>query len=245
MKAEVFERAEPDALSRYKDALDISNKLAQGAKDAQTFATTKDLEAKKQRLKLLKMLAGSTTDPRIIKAIAREVAEIARSLGNAAAGSGGGMVQVTANPSASSGDAAGGVAATAPVTTAQAAEGATEGNTSPAELSPQTVSVASPATNEGDDSIKDQVRELLQLAKKILEKLRTLVIPGSRESEEIEKANREVLKAASAFGISLDGSSESSPQQSSAVGDDTLSSSVSASLTVVEVSTVTSVNIEV
>lgn len=255
IKEDVFARADPDAKRAYEDALDISNKLAQGAKDAQSFATTKDLEAKKARLKLLKMLAQSATDPRTIRAIAREVAEIARSLGNAAASGGGGVVTATANStSAASGDASavaaasadGGVAAAtaeaAPASAATAeaasASASTSGETAPAQ---QTQSVASPGAAGGDDSIKEQVRELLQLAKKILEKLRSVVLPGSRESEEVEKANREVQKAASAFGISLDQASQST-SPSDAAGAEASGAAITASVTVVEV---TSVNIKV
>ncbi|WP_074766760.1 hypothetical protein [Magnetospirillum fulvum] len=275
IKEDVFARADPDAKRQFEDAINISKKLAQGAKDAQAFATTKDLEAKKARLKLLKMLAQSATDPRTIRAIAREVAEIARSLGNAAAsgGGGGGMVQANATASVASGegaatldnatasvasgegaatlDAASGTEAAASdavVATGAGAEGADaeEGSQTAdtAAAQSQGEAVAAPGAGGADPSIKEQVRELLQLAKKILENLRSKVLPGSRASEEIEKANREVLKAASAFGISLDGSSDpaSSPEgggsEAVAVGSDL-------SLSVVEVTTVASINIEV
>jgi len=253
IKEDVFARADPDAKRAYEDALDISNKLAQGAKDAQSFGTAKDLEAKKARLKLLKMLAQAATDPRTVRAIAREVAEIARSLGNAAASGGGGEVTATANSaSAASGDASAVAASSAegavsaetaeaavPTGTATAETGAAEDKAAvPAE---QTQSVAAPGAAGGGDSIKEQVRELLQLAKKILEKLRTLVLPGTRDSEEVEKANREVQKAASAFGISLDQASQSS-SPSDATGAEV---SVTASVSVVEVAEVTSVNIKV
>jgi len=257
IKADVFARADPDAVSRYQDSLDISDKLAQGAKDAASFATTKDLEAKKERLKLLKMLAQSATDPRTIRAIAREVAEIARSLGNAAGSGSGGMVQTTAAPSAAAGDAAAASAATATGATASGAAGAEAAVSVPgvasgeaaattdgsAAAQPQTQSVAGLGGSGTDESIKDQVKELLQLAKKILETLRTRVLPGSRAAEEVEKANREVLKAASAFGISLDGESESSSSvPSSEAGSETTSVDVSATVAVVAV---TSVNIKV
>jgi len=261
IKEEVFARADPDAKRAFEDAISISKKLAQGAKDAQAFATTKDLEAKKARLKLLKMLAQSATDPRTIRAIAREVAEIARSLGNAAASGGGGMVQANAATAVASGDGAvpvdaaaggegavGGEAAVAAAASAAGGESARGEGGVPtgdaAATQPESTAVASPGAGGADASIKDQVRELLQLAKKILEKLRSKVLPGSRASEEIEKATREVLKAASAYGISLDGSSDASTQgegggsEASAVG-------VTLSLSVGEVAAVASVNIEV
>lgn len=268
IKEDVFARADPDAKRQYEDALDISKKLAQGAKDAQNFATTKDLEAKKARLKLLKMLAQSATDPRTIRAIAREVAEIARSLGNAAANGGGGSVTATAtsatatSATAVSADASGGVAASAATAdggaltvSAQAApaaatEAGAEAQTAAADgakaagLTEQAQSVAAPGAPGGDDSIKDQVRELLQLAKKILEKLRSIVLPGTRESEEVEKANREVLKAAAAFGISLDDRSQSASPSDSA-GAEASDVAAVASVTVVDVAEITSVDIKV
>jgi len=254
VKEDVFARADPDAKRAYEDAIDISKKLAQGAKDAQTFATTKDLEAKKERLKLLKMLAQSATDTRTIRAIAREVAEIARSLGNAAASGGGGAVTATAavasaatadgtvaaSVSAESGaSAVAAEAAPAAATESGAvAQAATAEGAKAAGPTEQTQTVAAPGGAGGTDSIKDQVRELLQMAKKILEKLRSRVLPGTRESEEVEKANREVLKAASAFGISLDqtAGAASSPAEASGSG---------AVDVVVEVTEVTSINIKV
>ncbi|EPY00576.1 hypothetical protein [Magnetospirillum fulvum] len=263
IKEDVFARADPDAKRQYEDALDISKKLAQGAKDAQNFATTKDLEAKKERLKLLKMLAQSATDPRTIRAIAREVAEIARSLGNAAASGGGGSVTATATTAtAVSADASGAVAASAATAgegaltvSAQAAPAAaTEAGAvaqttaadgaKAAAPTEQAQSVATPGAPGGDNSIKDQVRELLQLAKKILEKLRSSVLPGTRESEEVEKANREVLKAAAAFGISLDDRSQSA-SPSDGAGAETSDVAAVASVTVVDVAEITSVDIKV
>lgn len=253
VKEDVFARADPDAKRAFEDALDISKKLAQGARDAQAFATTKDLEAKKERLKLLKMLAQAATDPRTIRAIAREVAEIARSLGNAAASGGGGMVQANAATAPVSAEGAataattsgteGAVAASAPVG-GEAVSGEGSAPAQGAAAQPNGVAVATPGAQDGDGSIKDQVRELLQLAKKILEKLRTKVLPGSRASEEIEKASREVLKAASAFGISLDGPSDAASQPAGGESD-TAALAGGLSLSVVDVSTVVSVNIEV
>jgi hypothetical protein len=146
-----------DAKSAYDDAVALSDRLAQGAKAAASYATSKDLDAKKERLRLLKLFADTATDPRAIRNIAREVAEIARSLGNAA-------------PPA-------------------------------AEAAPSADAPATPGDTGDADSIRGQVNELMTLAKKILEKLRALVVPGTREAQEVEKAAREVNKTLAAYGL--------------------------------------------
>jgi hypothetical protein len=173
-------RLTPQQQENYDESVVLAGRLAEGAKAAKAFATDLDLQAKRERLRLLKLMAAAAGDARSIRAIAREVGQIVRSLGRTAAD----PDSAVATP-----------APDAPPDASPQAEAA--------------FATAVP-TLQSDQSPVAQMGELMQLAKKILDELRKRVLPGTREAEDVDNAGRALHDAAIGAGVALEAGSGTS-----------------------------------